>query len=116
MRQAGPSIRPRRRRPWRTGRFVLPVAGGEALWPSSHLSPAADRGPGGAFRPGAGRETAGRLAAALVLIAAMTGSSASMAQSNACPPPQKRLAGICVPACPGGYEDNGRECIYRNVR
>jgi hypothetical protein len=35
------------------------------------------------------------------------------AQAASCPPPLKWAAGACVSACPGGYEDHGRECVYR---
>ncbi|MCJ2089001.1 hypothetical protein MKK88_23890 [Methylobacterium sp. E-005] len=32
-----------------------------------------------------------------------------------CPPPKKFAAGACVIACPAGYEDQGRVCVYRNT-
>jgi hypothetical protein len=32
-----------------------------------------------------------------------------------CPPPKKFAAGACVTACPGGYEDRGPVCVYRNT-
>jgi|SRR4051794_16108886 hypothetical protein len=31
-----------------------------------------------------------------------------------CPANLKSAAGACVPACPGGYEDTERVCIFRN--
>jgi hypothetical protein len=38
------------------------------------------------------------------------------AQTTACKPPLKFAAGACVVTCPGGYEDRGRECVYRSQR
>ena len=35
--------------------------------------------------------------------------------ATACPPPKKFAAGACVVACPAGYEDQGRVCVYRNT-
>jgi hypothetical protein len=32
-----------------------------------------------------------------------------------CPPPRKLAAGACVVACPAGYEDRGRDCVYRSL-
>jgi hypothetical protein len=59
------------------------------------------------------RGRAGRFlaAAALTLLAA---APAQAQYAGACPPPKKFAAGACVTACPGGYEDRGRECVYRN--
>jgi hypothetical protein len=31
-----------------------------------------------------------------------------------CPPGLKYAAGACVHICPGGYEDDGRWCEFRN--
>ncbi len=31
-----------------------------------------------------------------------------------CPPGLKQVAGTCLQACPGGYEDRGATCLYRN--
>ncbi|MGY2048160.1 hypothetical protein [Methylobacterium sp. JK268] len=51
------------------------------------------------------------LAAALVL----TGRPGpAPAQTGSCPPGTKFAAGACVRSCPGGYEDTGRSCVYRN--
>ncbi|MCJ2125378.1 hypothetical protein [Methylobacterium sp. J-077] len=48
---------------------------------------------------------------ALALLAAVP---AQAQVAGACPPPKKLAAGACVTACPGGYEDRGRDCVYRN--
>ena len=53
----------------------------------------------------------GWLAALALLLAAVP---ARAQYATACPPPKKFAAGACVTACPGGYEDRGRECVYRN--
>lgn len=50
------------------------------------------------------------LAALLALPAA-----AQAPYATACPPPKKVAAGACVVACPAGYEDQGRVCVYRNM-
>ncbi|MCJ2134306.1 hypothetical protein MKK69_09610 [Methylobacterium sp. J-026] len=57
----------------------------------------------------------GRILAVTVL--ALLGAAAvpARAQDAACPPPKKIAAGACVTACPGGYEDQGRVCVYRNM-
>jgi hypothetical protein len=55
-----------------------------------------------------------RLAAALTLV--LAGAVPARAQyAAACPPPEKLAAGACVSACPAGYEDQGRVCVYRNT-
>jgi hypothetical protein len=62
----------------------------------------------------------GRIAAAaagfrLAFIAlALTASPAAAQYAATCPPPRKLAAGACVAACPAGYEDRGRDCVYRN--
>ncbi|RUP13018.1 MAG: hypothetical protein EKK43_18905 [Methylobacterium sp.] len=48
----------------------------------------------------------------LVLLAAMP---AQAQYAASCPPPKKFAAGACVTACPGGYEDRGPVCVYRNT-
>lgn len=48
----------------------------------------------------------------LVLLAAMR---AQAQYAASCPPPKKFAAGACVTACPGGYEDRGPVCVYRNT-
>lgn len=50
---------------------------------------------------------------ALVLALALTGPAGAQAVSS-CPAGLKLAAGACVRICPGGYEDRGRVCIYRN--
>jgi hypothetical protein len=55
----------------------------------------------------------GVLAAAVLALLAAAPAQAQYAA--ACPPPKKLAAGACVTACPGGYEDRGRECVYRNM-
>ncbi len=55
----------------------------------------------------------GLLAAALLALLASAPARAQYAA--ACPPPMKVAAGACVAACPGGYEDRGRDCVYRNT-
>ena len=49
----------------------------------------------------------------LALAASLSPASAQYTAS--CPPPLKLAAGACVAACPGGYEDRGRECVYRSL-
>ncbi|CAM3009584.1 MULTISPECIES: hypothetical protein [Methylobacterium] len=64
---------------------------------------------------GISRATAGRTLIAKALIALLLAAVPAQAQvAGACPPPKKLAAGACVTACPGGYEDRGRECVYRN--
>jgi hypothetical protein len=47
---------------------------------------------------------------------ALLGAAPAQAQyASACPPPRKVAAGACVAACPAGYEDQGRVCVYRNM-
>jgi len=53
-----------------------------------------------------------RAAALLVLLAAVP---AQAQYAASCPPPKKFAAGACVTACPGGYEDRGPVCVYRNT-
>ncbi|SDM30200.1 hypothetical protein SAMN05216360_101484 [Methylobacterium phyllostachyos] len=36
------------------------------------------------------------------------------APQGECPPGLKQVAGTCLQACPGGYEDRGATCLYRN--
>lgn len=47
------------------------------------------------------------------LILALAGPAAAQTPPP-CPPDMKLAAGACVRACPAGYEDRGRDCIYRN--
>jgi hypothetical protein len=55
-----------------------------------------------------------RATAAAIL--ALLGTAPARAQYGAsCPPPKKFAAGACVAACPAGYEDQGRVCVYRNT-
>jgi hypothetical protein len=35
------------------------------------------------------------------------------AGAQTCQSGYKSAAGACVKSCPGGYEDNGRTCVYR---
>ncbi|WP_409566319.1 hypothetical protein [Methylobacterium sp. J-070] len=49
-------------------------------------------------------------------VLALLGVAPARAQYAAsCPPPKKFAAGACVAACPAGYEDQGRVCVYRNM-
>jgi hypothetical protein len=60
------------------------------------------------------RTTLVRATAAAIL--ALLGTAPARAQYGAsCPPPKKFAAGACVAACPAGYEDQGRVCVYRNT-
>lgn len=60
----------------------------------------------------AGRTGFARILAATILF----GTVPAQAQYAAsCPPPRKFAAGACVIACPAGYEDQGRVCVYRNT-
>ncbi|KAA0121382.1 hypothetical protein CIW48_24290 [Methylobacterium sp. P1-11] len=57
-----------------------------------------------------------RDAALLVLPVVLLAAVPAQAQYAAsCPPPKKFAAGACVTACPGGYEDRGPVCVYRNT-
>ncbi|GJE49484.1 hypothetical protein GOFOIKOB_2521 [Methylobacterium tardum] len=56
------------------------------------------------------------LAAALsAIMLALPAAPAQAQYATACPPPKKFAAGACVTACPAGYEDQGRVCVYRNM-
>ncbi|MCJ2012131.1 hypothetical protein [Methylobacterium sp. J-076] len=65
-----------------------------------------------------------RLAAALGAGLALALAAAALLPSDGrfgavqpvgeCPPPLKLAAGACVRDCPGGYEDRGRVCLFRN--
>jgi hypothetical protein len=64
---------------------------------------------------GIGRTSANLAIMAKVLILPLLAAVPAEAQvAGACPPPKKLAAGACVTACPGGYEDRGRDCVYRN--
>jgi hypothetical protein len=54
--------------------------------------------------------------ARVLAVTALLGAAPAQAQyASACPPPRKVAAGACVAACPAGYEDQGRVCVYRNM-
>jgi hypothetical protein len=54
--------------------------------------------------------------ARIMAVTALLGAGPAQAQyATACPPPKKFAAGACVAACPAGYEDQGRVCVYRNT-
>jgi hypothetical protein len=54
--------------------------------------------------------------ARVLAVTALFGAAPAQAQyASACPPPRKVAAGACVAACPAGYEDQGRVCVYRNM-
>lgn len=55
--------------------------------------------------------------AALLAASVLGGAGPAAAQAGAgsCPPPLKFAAGACVVTCPGGYEDQGRVCVYRSL-
>ncbi len=72
--------------------------------PLNDLTPPSDAG--GRLRP-----RRWLLLAALLLLQA----GPALAESSACPPPRKLAAGACVTACPAGYEDRGRDCVYRSL-
>jgi hypothetical protein len=56
------------------------------------------------------------LAALSAIMLALPAAAPAQAQyATACPPPKKFAAGACVAACPAGYEDQGRVCVYRNM-
>ncbi|MGH1570551.1 hypothetical protein ACRAWG_07585 [Methylobacterium sp. P31] len=52
---------------------------------------------------------------AATLLALLASAPAGARYAAACPPPKKFAAGACVAACPGGHEDRGRDCVYRNT-
>ena len=56
-----------------------------------------------------------RLASAASLAVAATAVPAAAQYAASCPPPQKLAAGACVTVCPAGYEDRGRECMFRSL-
>ncbi|MWV23362.1 hypothetical protein FVE89_15465 [Methylobacterium sp. 2A] len=56
---------------------------------------------------------AGRGACFILALLAIAPARAQYTAS--CPPPKKFAAGACVTACPAGYEDQGRVCVYRNM-
>jgi len=67
------------------------------------------------YLQGIGRTSANLAIMAKVLILPLLAAVPAEAQvAGACPPPKKLAAGACVTACPGGYEDRGRDCVYRN--
>ncbi|MGU3664743.1 hypothetical protein ACLBX9_11205 [Methylobacterium sp. A49B] len=54
--------------------------------------------------------------ARILAVMALLGAAPAQAQyATSCPPPRKLAAGACVAACPAGYEDQGRVCVYRNT-
>ena len=54
--------------------------------------------------------------ATVMVWAALLRPPASRAQQEGgCRPPLKFAAGACVAACPAGYEDTGRTCVFRNM-
>nr|WP_267356532.1 MULTISPECIES: hypothetical protein [unclassified Methylobacterium] len=56
----------------------------------------------------------GRLLAGMA-VALLWAVPAEAQVAGACPPPKKIAAGACVAACPAGYEDQGRVCVFRNM-
>ena len=57
-----------------------------------------------------------RSASVCLAALALLGTAPAQAQyATTCPPPKKLAAGACVSACPAGYEDQGRVCVYRNT-
>ncbi|WP_331297539.1 hypothetical protein [Methylobacterium oryzae] len=52
---------------------------------------------------------------AATLLALLAAGPAQAQYAASCPPPKKVAAGACVTACPGGYEDRGPVCVYRNT-
>lgn len=52
---------------------------------------------------------------ALVALALLWAAPVEAQYAASCPPPKKFAAGACVTACPAGYEDQGRVCVYRNM-
>ena len=55
------------------------------------------------------------VAALSTIMLALPAAPAQAQYATACPPPKKFAAGACVTACPAGYEDQGRVCVYRNM-
>ena len=53
---------------------------------------------------------------AVALLVALSGMAIGTAQAQgaSCPPGMKHAAGACVRTCPGGFEDRGDTCVYRN--
>ena len=51
---------------------------------------------------------------ALLILPLLAAGPAQAQVAGACPPPKKLAAGARATACPGGYEDRGRDCVYRN--
>jgi hypothetical protein len=62
----------------------------------------------------AARAVASRILIALLILPLLAVGQAQAQYAGAWPPPKKFAAGACVTACPGGYEDRGRDCVYRN--
>ena len=63
-----------------------------------------------------GRDRIGSARILAVTVLALLGVAPARAQYAAsCPPPKNFAAGACVAACPAGYEDQGRVCVYRNM-
>ena len=52
---------------------------------------------------------------AAVALALLRAAPANAQYAASCPSPKKFAAGACVTACPAGYEDQGRVCVYRNT-
>ncbi|GJE11990.1 hypothetical protein FOHLNKBM_3036 [Methylobacterium longum] len=53
--------------------------------------------------------------AGILAVTALLGTTPAQAPYAAsCPPPLKLAAGACLAACPAGYADQGRVCLYRN--
>lgn len=46
--------------------------------------------------------------------AANPDESVSRQFATYCPPGLEYAAGACVRSCPGGYEDTGKICVFRN--
>ncbi|MCJ2095166.1 hypothetical protein MKK67_22060 [Methylobacterium sp. J-072] len=68
----------------------------------------------GISRASAGRTLMAKALIALLILPLLAAIPAQAQVAGTCPPPKKFAAGACVTACPGGYEDRGRECVYRN--
>jgi hypothetical protein len=47
------------------------------------------------------------------IVALLLGPQLAAAQGR-CPRGLKELAGTCVAACPGGYQDRGSSCVFVN--
>ncbi|WP_407528159.1 hypothetical protein [Methylobacterium oryzisoli] len=56
-----------------------------------------------------------RTLAAAILLAGATPVPSWSQVRDSCPPGLKWVAGACVRSCPGGYEDQGDRCVYRNM-